>query len=372
MICKFVRTGRKVGWWVLMCAALLPAHSQDLLLCGSYNVRALRVAGTNASTLWTWNATNSNLPQSYWAAFTNTSECKPCPGGRVLVTSSGGSTNAGAVALVNPESANVLFYASAVNAHSADLLPSNRVAVALSYDTNGNRMAIFNLSTPDVEILSVPLHGAHGVVWDEQRQVLWGLSDSFIAGYRLTNWNSQPDLVKVYQTALPDGGGHDMYPVPNSPNLMIATALHVWLLDRDTQWFTKHPLLGDTPNAKATSMHPVMGQIVYVTSDGPWWSEHLRFGAPTNTVDFPGDRLYKARWVATDGSPRLSIGRTSTNTTLVSWPTGWTNFALQQSATFNSTNWSAPVESIDDDGTNKFIIINPTNQRFYRLLKSSP
>ena len=360
-------------WWSLVCLAVLPAaYPQDLLICGGYDVRALRIENGTVSTLWTWNATNSNLPESLKGAFVTTSECKPCPGGKVLVTSSGGGAGPGAVAFVDPVTATVSFYASAVNAHSADLLPGNRVVVALSYETNGNRIAVFDLATPNVEILTTPLWGAHGVVWDEQRQILWGLSDSFIAGYKLTNWNSQPDLVQVSWTGLPDGGGHDMYSVPNSPFLMVATALHGWLFDRDARTFTKHPLLGDIPNIKATAVHPDTRQIVYVTSDGPYWSEHLRFLSPSNTVDFPGDHLYKARWIGAEPAPRLSIARTGTNTTLVAWPARWTNFTLQQSGIPDPTNWDVPGESIGDDGVNKFITITPTNQRFYRLFKTSP
>lgn len=377
-MCDFVRTGRVVFWWGLLTVACLAAQAQaqDLLLCGSYDVRAMRVSGTNFTTLWSWNATNSNLPEYMKGAFVTTDECKPCPGGKVLVTSSGGDSLAGGVALVDPATSNVLFYARGVNAHSAELLPSNRVVVALSYENTGNRIAVYDLATPDVEILTVPLWGAHGLVWDEARQILWGLSDSFIAGYKLTNWNLQPNLVQVSWTGLPDGGGHDMYPVPNSADLMVPTQLHGWLFNRDTRQFTKHPLLGDTPNIKGTSVHPLTGQTVYITADGPYWSEHVRFLTPSNTLDFPGARFYKARWIPTEvtaGVPtQFAIRPTGTNTAQVLWPSSWTNFTLQQSTSLDSTNWGTPLESIDDNGTNKFIIVNPTNQRFYRLLRTAP
>lgn len=357
----------------LLLTAVSLVRAGDLITCGWDEVRGLRINDTNATLLWTWKATNSNLPESFKGLFPTTSDCKPCPGGRVLVTSSGGNALDGAVALVAPTTSNVFFYARAANAHSADLLPSNRVAVALSYQTNGNRLVIYDLATNDVERISVPLWGAHGVVWDEQRQILWGLSDSFIAGYKLTNWNSQPDLVQVSWTGLLDGGGHDLYAVPNSPYLTVTTADHCWFFNRDTRVFTEHPLLRDTPNVKSTSMDIVSGRTVYVTADGPWWSEHLRFLAPSNTLDFPGDHFYKARWISPEVPPQLSIRRTVTNTTVISWPASWTGFNVQQALSPGTTNWAAPTEPIGNDGTNKFIIADPPGaQRFYRLLKILP
>jgi len=74
--------------------------------------------------------------------------------------------------------------------------------------------------------------------------------------------------------------------------------------------------------------------------------------------------------VQTFGAPRLTITLTSTNTALVSWPSPSTGFALQQNADSSTTNWTAALEPVADNGTNKFIIVNPpTGNRFYRLFK---
>lgn len=347
----------------LLLLAPCPAHLEELLTCGWNEVRGLHLDGTNLSITWRWDATNSDLPAVYQPLFNYTSECKPAPGSRVLVTSSSGG-----VAVVNRLGSNVLFYARATNAHSADLLPANRLAVASSYGTNGNRLIIYDLATNEVERLSVPLWGAHGVVWDEPRQILWGLSDSFLAGYKLTNWNTAPELVMVSWSGLLDGGGHDLYPVPNSPYLMVPTALHCWLFNRDTRVFTKHPLLGDIPNIKSTDIHPVTGRLSYVQADGPWWSEHLRFLSPPNTFDFPGDHYYKTRWFIPDPPPQLTITADHSNQLRVLWPANWTHLALQQNTNLNPASWSAPAEAITTDGTNNFILVDPAaTRRLFRL-----
>jgi hypothetical protein len=69
--------------------------------------------------------------------------------------------------------------------------------------------------------------------------------------------------------------------------------------------------------------------------------------------------------------PSLSIRRTITNTVLVSWPSAATGFALQQNTHgLGSVNWSNVTGTIQDNGSNKVIIVNPPlGDRFYRLVK---
>jgi hypothetical protein len=75
--------------------------------------------------------------------------------------------------------------------------------------------------------------------------------------------------------------------------------------------------------------------------------------------------------VQTPGAPLLTITRTTTNTAIVSWPSPSTDWNLQQNTNgVGTVNWSNVVTAPFDDGTNKFIIVNPpTGNRFYRLFK---
>jgi hypothetical protein len=74
--------------------------------------------------------------------------------------------------------------------------------------------------------------------------------------------------------------------------------------------------------------------------------------------------------IQTPGAPLLTILRTQTNTVVVSWPSPSTGFTLQQVSNLDASVWSAPPESITDDGTNRFVIVSPqTGSRFYRLFK---
>ena len=75
--------------------------------------------------------------------------------------------------------------------------------------------------------------------------------------------------------------------------------------------------------------------------------------------------------VQTPGAPLLSITRTTTNTVSVSWPSPSLNWTLQQNTNgVGSVNWSNVTSGVTDNGTIKYLLVNPpTGTRFYRLTK---
>jgi len=271
----------------------------QLIVCGWDEVFILDLeVQENPRKIWSWRASEAGeLPDDVKALFKTTDECKPVDNGRkVLITSSGG-----AVALVDRGDKRVLFYGRAANAHSADLLPGGRIAVAASVDPKGrgDRVVIFDLTRPDQPLWSDELPSGHGAVWDEQRNLLWALADENLHGYRLRDWEtSQPKLERVLKIALPEAGGHDLYPLSGGPLLTLTTGNRCWLFDRDTHGFVPHPALGGYAGVKSISVHPVTGQLVYVQAEGKnWWAESLHFLNPEKTLHTPGEHYYKARWV---------------------------------------------------------------------------
>jgi hypothetical protein len=72
--------------------------------------------------------------------------------------------------------------------------------------------------------------------------------------------------------------------------------------------------------------------------------------------------------VPTPGAPELTITLVGAGTAKVLWPSPSTGFVLQQNSNLSTTNWVVPPETVSDDGTNKFVIVNaPAGNRFYRL-----
>jgi hypothetical protein len=64
----------------------------------------------------------------------------------------------------------------------------------------------------------------------------------------------------------------------------------------------------------------------------------------------------------------LDVRLTATNTVLVVWPSAPAGFILQENTDLRSTNWTISSATVNDDGTTKFILINPpAGARYYRL-----
>ena len=124
----------------------------------------------------------------------------------------------------------------------------------------------------------------------------------------------------------------------------------------DLSWFT----LDGGGGTSTGSVYSVSGTIGQPDAGGP-----MTNGPYSLTGGFWA--LYA---VQTPGGPLLTITLTSPNTAMVWWPSPSTGFTLQQNTNLNTTNWVTPLETVNNDGTNKFITVNPpTGRRFYRLLK---
>ena len=64
----------------------------------------------------------------------------------------------------------------------------------------------------------------------------------------------------------------------------------------------------------------------------------------------------------------LSIKLTTTNTAMVYWPSPSTGFNLQVNTNLATATWATPPQSVTDNGTIRFILVNPPAGRaFYRL-----
>jgi len=124
----------------------------------------------------------------------------------------------------------------------------------------------------------------------------------------------------------------------------------------DLSWFT----LDGGGGTSTGSVYSVSGTIGQPDAGGP-----MTNGPYSLTGGFWA--LYA---VQTPGGPLLTITLTSPNTAMVWWPSPSTGFTLQQNTNLNTTNWVTSSESVTDDGTNKFIVVNPpSGRRFYRLSK---
>jgi hypothetical protein len=291
----FSLMGAAVALWLAFWGA---APAQTLCVCGWDEVFLLEI-GTNqtgpAKKLWSWRAKeHDELPAALRGKFGTTDDCKPVEGGaKVLISSSGGGC-----ALVQRPSGRVLWYAQVPNAHSLELLPRDRVVVASSVHSNGNRLILFDLARSDQPLWDTPLPSAHGVVWDETRRCLWALGMQELRCYVLKDWETaKPALTLQDRFSLPVRNGHELVPVPPTADLLVSTSQKVFLFDRNTHQFRPHPQLGDTADIKSVNVHPRTGRVVFTRADTPaWWTDTLHFLAPEGKVQLAKERLYKVRW----------------------------------------------------------------------------
>lgn len=279
--------------------SLASTFADQLVCCGRDEVFIIDAAmnqSTPIKKLWSWKATErEDLPESFRSLFRTTDDCKPVEGGnKILISSSSGGS-----ALVEYPSGKVIWYAKVGNAHSIELLPNDRIAVAGSTHEEGNRVAIYDINKPDQQLFHDELYSGHGVVWDAERERLWALGFDELRAYRLEDWDTNEPRLKLMAThKLPSPGGHDLSPLPSSVNLIVTTRENVFLFDRDRGRFTKHEMLGQEPSVKCVSVHPETGQTAWVHGEeGEWWSPRIRFLSPQGVLKLEGERLYKVRWL---------------------------------------------------------------------------
>ncbi len=108
------------------------------------------------------------------------------------------------------------------------------------------------------------------------------------------------------------------------------------------------------------------------TSAGGVYSISGTIGQPDAAMNGGGYSLAGGFWSAVQipGAPLLTIYLTTGNRAVVSWPSPATGFTLQQNNGLNPASWTTPPETVADNGTNRFILVNPpAGNRFYRLFK---
>lgn len=273
-----------------------PPAPERLLVCGGSEIYALELGGGGeAREVWRWRFRDRPELAS-WEVFSGSfDECKPVAGGRLAMTFS----NRGGVILVDTASGRPLFWAAAVNAHSVDLLPRDRLVVAASVGEGGDRLVLFDAVGPAEPLWSDELPSAHGVVWDRARQRLWALGYAELRAYALRDWDGpRPRLERVATHPLPDGNGHDLSAWPGRPALVVTTENGVFVFDRDAGTFQPFPdqELARSAHVKGVSISPITGRIAFVRAETRWWAENVRLLGPGAEIHRPGERLYKARW----------------------------------------------------------------------------
>lgn len=167
--------------------------------------------------------------------------------------------------------------ATAINPHSIELLPNGVIAVA---STEGNEVRFFKTDEESSEYFDaqVALTDAHGVLWDEGKEVLWAVGWNTLTAYRVTI-NSDGTLTVTedmnLHTTIPSVGAHDLAPVYGTENEMwISTLDHVYRFNTETITFStsyKESKVINISNVKGIGNYQD-GTTVLIYPDGEYLS----------------------------------------------------------------------------------------------------
>lgn len=271
---------------------------EQLICCGGPEVFILSATGEITAAedrSWRWTAADSpEIPAEMRGQFRTTDECKPYDD-RLLITSSSGG-----VALVRRKDKRCLFHTSVKNAHSACLLPKERIAVASS--TGGDELLIYSLARSGEKIAPLArltLLGAHGTVWDRKRERLWVLGTRELLLVEVQETDDKLALLVNDRWELPTVGGHDLSPARDARYLYVTSNSAVYRFDTEAKRFQPFEPLAKAIAVKSIDEHPATGEIVFHQADHEqkvWWSDTIRRLQPAGTMHLQGERLYKVRW----------------------------------------------------------------------------
>ncbi|GIP33516.1 DUF6528 family protein [Paenibacillus sp. J2TS4] len=210
-------------------------------------------------------------------------------GGYVVVTTASG----GFVGLIDYETGERLYSRDTKNEnnpHSIELLPDGNLVVA---DSVGKAVTIYASSQGDSNgyFYRVELPGAHGLVWDNKRKLIWAVGDYEVVAYEITGTLQQPTLTlrEDLGADLPkpedkEGAwGHDLFPVTDGGDLLWITGqydvfqFNMVTGEVSTQFDAYDDVFALT--AKSIGTQPYTGNIIRTVPNGTLASYN------TNVVD---------------------------------------------------------------------------------------
>ena len=270
-----------------------------IVVCGDsslYMVDVEKSVDGTPAVIWQWDIADAadQLPEDFPGRNRSLDDCKPVNGGsRILVTSSSGST-----ILLDVATGKCLFHARTPMAHSAEMLPGDRIIVANSTNPEGNDLSLYDIEKSDVRIWRDSLYSGHGVVWSRKYKSLYALGYQELRRYTLQDWDSSAPSLKLEQTwTLPGKSGHELSPC-GKDRLIVSVHEGVFVFDMKDGSFSPFEILDGVKNVKSVNYDPKTDRLIYTKAETSWWTDHVYFKNPDQTLNFdPSYKMYKVRVV---------------------------------------------------------------------------
>ena len=279
----------------LTCSCVGGKSEELILVCGQDKVLMIDPAksdGEQLNIVWQWQVSDSaaQVPTLWQKYLPPLNDCKPVDGNSKILISGGRG-----VVMIDRATKKCLFYAYTPNSHSIELLPDNRIAVALSTANEGNSLQLYDVDKPDRILFKDSLYSGHGVVWIDGRKRLYALGFDELREYSLKNWHTYtPALQLDRKWTLPGEGGHDLSLVSNDC-LLVSNHEGVYLFDIPSEAFTPFEPLAKVHDVKSVNYNTLSGRLTYTKAEEKWWTFNVYQKYPDKTLTIPNIRLYKVR-----------------------------------------------------------------------------
>ena len=164
------------------------------------------------------------------------------------------------------------------NAHSAELLPNNRVAVATSSgeDAYNRKVLIYDLSRNHQEIFKYEVRSCHGLVWDSANEVLYasGLHETdnsrgAVFSFRLKNWESTSPSLELVNAAYAPAGSKSVHDIClGGKDKLVAAGTSAWFINTGTGSFSeKITHFSQYSQIKSLNYNASTGECWYTCAD---------------------------------------------------------------------------------------------------------
>lgn len=279
---------------------------KTIVFCGSNMVYmvdpTLTTGGTyNSGVIWQWDATSAQNELGLAKNRLNhLDDCKPVDNGKkLLVTSSYNWT-----VLLDIETQKPVFYSvQTPGAHSAEMLPGNKVAVACS--DNGDKVQLYDLSRSNEVLFETALVSAHGVIWVDATQRLYAIGGQNLNIYILKNADTmKPTLELERSIPTPQSGLHDLSMVDS--NTLAVSGKRAYLYDIANNSFKEMTMFRNTTAMKSLNYNGETGECWYTDATVPegtqtWSTQTLHYtkdvqgSTDVMTIKVPDIDVYKVR-----------------------------------------------------------------------------
>lgn len=181
---------------------------------------------------------------------------------RMLVISSYGWT----VGLEYPSGKTFFWSKQTPNAHSAEWLPGNKIAVACS--DGGDEVQIYDTRMSNRVLASAPLTSAHGVAWMERDSVLYAVGGNQLALFKLKGLDTDSPSIKLIKSiTAPRVGLHDLTKIDD--NTLCLGGRNCYLFDVQAETFTALPFFNGRKGLKSLNYNPANGEMWYTDATEP-------------------------------------------------------------------------------------------------------